>query len=504
MDNFSVGDTIPSDDGSYIIIGVQPNKVVTLENCKGERFNKTFNALRKRLERGTTTPFSPRVGDIVYIECVGLCKIKQNIDEKKILTTLYGVDFIISRTSFCARKFVDLFEGKRMMTTECILFSIVKIYDKGKGSSDEVKTNVVKFQTGYFCEMRTKEIKRGFSYASIKNRLTKTPIKYNVKDDYIGRECTTKEGQKCKVVRKIGDYYEVKIDDGTSKLVADFFVKNNHITTSGMSNEIRVGDRFESRDSEPYEVISLSEDKSKATIKRLSDSKKKVVLVSSIKKNNGRTIMFDRKKSESRSYIKYKIGYEGTTSDGYDYKIIERHGKDIKIEFKDGGQMDVTYSSVKTGGIVRYKGKRLPDTFNILGEEWEVIKKDSESIYSKVRVRNKRGEETTIVPYYINKDLKRGIGDIIYMEGVGLCEYLDDVGDWNKLMRRVEDGKVYEATRAEVTNRQVTKKHMLELCNIKVGKYKIIDGYYPCECKTCKMKDILTYEEMLEHWRDCK
>lgn len=96
-----------------------------------------------------------------------------------------------------------------------VLFYIVKIYEKGVGSLDGVKTNVVKFQTGYFCEMGTKEIKQGFSYASIKERLTKTPIKYNIEDEYVGNDYTTKEGQKCTVVKKVGDYYEIKLDDGT-------------------------------------------------------------------------------------------------------------------------------------------------------------------------------------------------------------------------------------------------------------------------------------------------
>ena len=213
MDNFFIGQTMQLDDAVYTIVSRQPNKVVTLENSKGERFSKTVDSLRKRVERGTTTPFSPKVNDTIYIECVGLCRIKSEIDNKKVLTTSYGVDFIISKGSFCNRKFVSLFEGKRMKTTD---------------------------------------------------------------------------------------------------------------------------------------------------------------------------------------------------------------------------------------------------------------------------------------------------GDIIYMEGVGLSECLSDNGNWGKLMKRIEDDTVYEVTRGEFTNKKVTKKHMLELCNIKVGKYKVAEGYYPCICKTCQMKDILTYEEMLEHWRDCK
>lgn len=507
MDNFFIGQTIQLDDAVYTIVSRQPNKVVTLENSKGERFSKTVDSLRKRVERGTTTPFSPKVNDTIYIECVGLCRIKSEIDNKKVLTTSYGVDFIISKGSFCNRKFVSLFEGKRMKTTDGVLFYIVKIYEKGVGSLDGVKTNVVKFQTGYFCEMGTKEIKQGFSYASIKERLTKTPIKYNIEDEYVGNDYTTKEGQKCTVVKKVGDYYEIKLDDGTTRLVADFFVKNCHITTSGMSNIIRIGDKYVSRDNEPYEVVALSDDQSKVTIKRLSDAKKKVVSALSLKRNNGKDIIFNRRTPVNKGdlYRKYKKDYKGVTLDGYEYKIKERNGNDIKIEFDDGVEMNVNYSSVKTGGIRRYREKgKLPDTFTISGEEWEVIGKNSESMYDRVRVRNKRGEETTIVPYYTNNELKRGTGDIIYMEGVGLSECLSDNGNWGKLMKRIEDDTVYEVTRGEFTNKKVTKKHMLELCNIKVGKYKVAEGYYPCICKTCQMKDILTYEEMLEHWRDCK
>lgn len=491
---------------TYKIVKRQSN-IVVLRNNIGEIYTITRNTLNNMLS-GATKRLNPKIGDTIFINGVGLCKIKGVDGTSKVLITEYNAEFIISHGAFCNRKFTSLFEGKQLKTTDGVFYTVVRMYEIGYPYKKLVD---IKLQNGKFHTCEKSLIDDGSSYKEIidnelENKVLITYTGVSSKTNDIPTTGITKSGERFKVNKKVdGRYYEVEFENGKRKNVESSLIRGGVLSSGNVTRnyDVLLENEYISREGDPYKVVSISNDKQTVVVRRLKDNKEKEITIDYLKKYNGRRVCFERHTKPKT----YGVNYRGVSKDGVGFKIIKREYKSnyATIEFDNHFIKRVSIESIRKNLVIAKdidKHKEV-EYINFMGEDWEILYKFKDN--RKARIRNKIGEEREIWVYNIkNQDrFKTTIGEILYIKGVGLSEYAGHKGKTNLRMRRVKDGYEYELSPKNVAKKMASQSVIYSLYSIKIISKLDKTELFKCRCENCGMNDILTLEEMREHGEEC-
>ena len=405
---------------------------------------------------------------------------------------------IIPNKSFSHREYNTNYVNGRTLYTKAGVPYIIEevIYEDGIK-----KRAKIRFYNGFSFTFTITHLGAGINYER---------LAINSGMDIIGKERITKYGEIYRVVRKLeNNHFEVKFDNGIVRNIAKAVILKNDFRSRVRG--VYIGKEYVSREGDLCKVISIDENGETVLLQRVKDKKEKVVSKSALKHARNRIIF----ESKEMPFRKYDIGYRGESIEGMGFEIIERKpcSKNVKIKFDNNLIKDVSVEYIAKNKI-SLEDKDDVRVINILGHSWQVIGKirsNNSDRFNKIRIRNEIDEETTIGRGYMYegseiKRLNNKEGDIIYIDGVGLSEYLGTLKSSKSrvLMRAISEDYKYELSGESFSKKRLSKNEVYSLYKIKVINKLDRTDLFKCRCENCGMNDILSLEEMREHWRECR
>lgn len=342
------------------------------------------------------------------------------------------------------------------------------------------------------------------SIKKYKGRFSSNRVIYSTNGNSIynvGYKGVSKDGYNYELVEKNSSSFIVVFEDRTIKKYNSSFAKD--LVVYKESLKIKVGYKGVSKDGYKYEIIQNESDFFKV---RFEDKKEKVY-----KKVDGVISLSKiRYNGRNEGYRKYDINYRGISVDGYEYTIVERDADSTTVRFDIDGSKK-TYKGYFSKKDIRYrKSERYKEGdrgFSVEGYEYTVIRVDDK--YVEVQfLRDNKVKKYSRRFYgqirYKDERANYKVGDERVFGYFGLCTIIDISDKFIKikdkssniiLLRRNGRGIVLNISDYE------------RICNFKinyvVGYNSSKESFRPCRCNYCGMSDILTIEEIVEHWREC-